>query len=165
VTREARDFEAFFARRYELTRRALALMLGDGDLAEDAAQEAFARALSRWGHAARIDHPDAWVVRVGVNHARDVLRKRAREHRHRRHPVPSTDFTGAVDDSLAIRAELGNLTARRREAIVLRYYLDLSLDEVALAMGCALGTAKSTLHAALTDMRVAIPADEGAPRQ
>ena len=165
MTRDTRGFEAFFAGRYDITRRALALVLADADLAEDAAQEAFARALGRWSQPGSIERPDAWVVRVGLNYARDVLRRRAREPRRRQQPVPATDFTTVVDETVDVGVELASLTDRRREAIVLRYYLDLPLQDVALAMGCALGTAKSTLHAALTQMRLASPDDEGVPER
>jgi predicted RNA polymerase sigma factor len=65
VTRDA-GFDAFFARRYEIRPASAALVLADTDLAEDAAQEAFARALGRRTHAGRIDRPDGWVVRVGL---------------------------------------------------------------------------------------------------
>jgi RNA polymerase sigma factor (sigma-70 family) len=165
VTRDTKGFEAFFAARYDVTRRALCLVLSDTDLAEDAAQEAFARALERWSRAGSIERPDAWVVRVGLNYARDVLRRRAREASRRQQPLPASDFTAVVDDTVDVRVELAHLADRRREAVVFRYYLDLPLEDVARAMGCALGTAKSTLHAALTQMRLSSPDDEGVPER
>ena len=53
-----------------------------------------------------------------------------------------------------LRDAIKKLPTRQRLAVTLRYYADLPLAEVAAAMGCAVGTAKSTLHAALTHLRV-----------
>jgi RNA polymerase sigma factor (sigma-70 family) len=70
-----------------------------------------------------------------------------------------------VADVVVQRASLGEaidqLPERQRLAIVLRYGLDLSLDDVAAAMGCAVGTVKSTVHAALARLHVVL--DESIP--
>jgi RNA polymerase sigma factor (sigma-70 family) len=55
---------------------------------------------------------------------------------------------------------LRQLPPRQRLAVVLRFQADLTMAEVAQAMGCALGTAKSTLHAALENMRLDAPQGE-----
>ena len=70
-----------------------------------------------------------------------------------------------VADLVVQRESLGEaidqLPERQRLAIVLRYGLDLSLDDVAAAMGCAVGTVKSTLHTALARLHVSL--DESIP--
>ena len=60
-----------------------------------------------------------------------------------------------------LQAAIEQLPTRQRVALVLRYYGGLPLDEIATAMGCALGTVKSTLHAAHT--RLALDIEEEIP--
>ena len=63
-----------------------------------------------------------------------------------------------------LRSAIEKLPTRQRLAVTLRYYADLPLADVAAAMGCAVGTAKSTLHAALTHLRVDLDdSREGTP--
>jgi RNA polymerase sigma factor (sigma-70 family) len=84
--------------------------------------------------------------------------------RHRRHRDPDVDVPPERDvadrivDRESISVAVGALPPRQRLAIVLRYGLDLPLEDVATAMGCAVGTAKSTLHAALTRLGVTLDA-------
>lgn len=63
------------------------------------------------------------------------------------------DGPDTVVDRVAVTALLGRLTPRQRQAIVLRYHADLSLREVADALGCRVGTVKATLHQALGRLR------------
>ena len=65
-----------------------------------------------------------------------------------------------VVDRLTIQHAISELPERQRLALVLRHYGDLPLDEIASAMGCALGTVKSTLHAAHTRLQVELDDDE-----
>jgi len=153
----ARPFDAFFSRRYEPTRRALALMLDDFELAEEAAQEAFARAFVRWP---RLESPQGWVVIVGLNFARDVQRRRHRERDHEVRQPNSWGFESSVDSSVDFGRDLIALTPRQREAVVLRYLLDMTTEDIAKAMSCAPGTVRSTLHAALARLRVEVGAEE-----
>jgi RNA polymerase sigma factor (sigma-70 family) len=72
------------------------------------------------------------------------------------------DGAGAADDvatSLSLRTSLAALPVRQRQAVVLRFLADLSIDEVAQAMQCAPGTVKSTVHAALARLRVELDED------
>lgn len=55
---------------------------------------------------------------------------------------------------MSIVTALTNLPPRQQQAIALRYLLDMSLEEVAKAMGCAIGTAKSTVHSTLRRLKV-----------
>jgi RNA polymerase sigma factor (sigma-70 family) len=146
-------FDRFFATHYDRTRRILAVMLGDFALGEEAAQEAFYRAYRRWDRVSRMDRPEAWVIVVGLNHGRDQKRRQRRERvtdlGDERAPTDS-DTTA----SLHLVAELVRLPPRQQEAVVLRYLFDMSLQEVATAMGCAVGSVKSTLHSALGNLRV-----------
>lgn len=155
------DFDGFFASEYPLVVRALALALGDRELAEDAAQEGFARALAHWATVSTKDRPTTWVYVVAMNRARDHLRHIAR----RPAPAPPAglgDPAGAVATAVTVRAAIADLTPRQRQAVVLRYLADLTVQEMAVAMGCAVGTVKSTLHGALRSLRVELRDQEEA---
>jgi RNA polymerase sigma-70 factor (ECF subfamily) len=128
-------------------------MLGDSVLGEEAAQEAFYRAYRRWDRVSRMDRPEAWVMVVGLNHGRDQKRRQRRERVTDRSVEPAPVDSDATA-SLHLVAELVRLPRRQQEAVALRYLFDMSLQEVATAMGCAVGTVKSTLHSALGNLRV-----------
>jgi RNA polymerase sigma factor (sigma-70 family) len=148
-------FDDFFDVNYAPVVRGLTLALGDRARAEDAAQEAFARAVRKWSKVRVMERPVGWVYVVAMNVARRSARRRAREAElfepARATPV---DMTGAVSTRLALREAVEALPRRQREAIALRYFADLSIDETAAAMKCAPGTVKSAVHAALATLRV-----------
>lgn len=160
---DAGAFESFVAANFEPVRRALALALGDPDRAEDLAQEAFARAFGRWAAVSAMERPVAWVYVVALNHARRDLRQ---EHRPWPWPPPvaaavaEVDTAGAVTTSVSLASALALLPVRQRTAVVLRYLADLTNAQVAEAMGCAEGTVKATIHAALAHLRIELEDDE-----
>jgi RNA polymerase sigma factor (sigma-70 family) len=140
-----------FEELYAVGYRAGYAVLGRRAEAEDCAQEAMARALARWDRVE--DHTAAWVARVSTNLALDRVRRLGRQ---RGRQAPS-----AVDDPVAIRrhdlvAALRALPKRQREAVVLRYIVDLSEHETARAMGCATGTVKSAAARGLDRLRLAL---------
>jgi len=135
---------------YAVGYRAGYAVLGRRADAEDCAQEAMARALARWDRVH--EYAPAWVARVATNLALDRVRRLNR----RLDPV-----VGVVDDPVAIRRHdlvtaLRALPKRQREAVVLRYLVDLSEAQTALAMGCATGTVKSAAARGLDHLRRAL---------
>ena len=159
----AADFERFFADHYAGVIRALHLALWDGHAAEDAAQEAFARAYRRWSTVATLDRPVAWVYVVAVRHARRAARLRSRSW-PASHPVtPPADSAAAVDNACIVDSALAQLTPAQRAVVVLRFHADLSVRETAQATGKAEGTVKATLHQALTQLRVVLADSEEEP--
>ena len=160
------DFEDFFAEHYPRIVRSLVLALGDRAAAEDAAQEAFTRALRRWATVDTMERPGTWLYVVAVRHLRRWLgrdrRLLAREAMSSQTPV--RDPAADVVTGEWIAGALVELPARQRLAIVLRYFAELNVAEVAEVMGCSEGTVKSTVHAALGRLRIALTDDalEGA---
>jgi RNA polymerase sigma-70 factor, ECF subfamily len=148
-------FDEFYATYFDRVARALVVAGADRESAWDAAQEAFARALRRWRTVHEMDRPDGWVYIVAMNHLRDRWR---RDERHGAAPQheqdAAADNTGGIATRLSVRDLIGTLPPRQRQAIVLRYLADLPISDVAEAMGCALGTAKATIHQALQNLRV-----------
>ena len=142
------SFEAFFESHFAQTRAVLVLALGDVDLAEEAAQEAFVRALTHWHRVDRLERPERWIYVVALNFARDVLRRRRRNNQMIAAP-DAIGFDERIDDRLEITRALKSLPYRQRQVVVLRYLADLTTAETAKAMGCAEGTVRAALHAAL----------------
>jgi RNA polymerase sigma-70 factor (ECF subfamily) len=148
-------FDEFYESYFDRVGRALVLAGADRELARDATQEAFARALRGWRKVREMDRPDGWVYIVAMNQLRD--RWRRSERRRERTPQladGAADNTSAVATRLSVRDAIATLPARQRQAVVLRYLADLSVADVAEAMGCATGTVKATLHQAMQNMRV-----------
>jgi RNA polymerase sigma-70 factor (sigma-E family) len=144
-----RSFELAFADLYRLAYRVAYRMLGDRAEAEDIAQETLARATLRW---ARLhERPEGWVSRVASNLAVDRYRHRRREPRFPSGPV------GIVDDRTVERSDLVDalrrLPRRQREVVVLRYLADFSEIDVAMALGCSVGTVKTHGSRGLSALR------------
>jgi RNA polymerase sigma-70 factor (ECF subfamily) len=133
------------------------LILRDHDLARDAVQEGFIRA---WRSLPTLREPDAfdgWLRTLVTRACLDVVRRRGR--RPIEVELTPVDEPTMPDSAISVAdRELLDLTLRRlppdaRAVVVLHYYFDLSLPEVAATIGVPLGTAKSRLNRALTQMR------------
>ncbi|MDQ1433185.1 MAG: hypothetical protein QOF59_1, partial [Actinomycetota bacterium] len=124
------SFATFYDENFRAVCRGLSVALGDARRAEEAAQEAFTRAYVRWRRVSQMDRPAGWVYVTAVRVA--TRRRVTRSVRGERRSVDD------VADVVVQRASLGEaidqLPERQRLAIVLRYGLDLSLDDVAAAM-------------------------------
>lgn len=143
------DFDEFFRASYAPLARALAVVTGDAQEAEDVVQDAFLQALRHWGRVRAYDRPEAWVRRVALNKQLDQGRRRGRRDRAverlRAQRPPATD--GATDGPDLVAAIAG-LTEQQRRVVGLYYLLDLPVREVADDLGLAEGTVKSHLAAA-----------------
>jgi RNA polymerase sigma factor (sigma-70 family) len=146
------DFADRFEELYRVAYRAAYGVLGNRAEAEDCAQEASARALVRWRRVH--DYAPAWVARVSVNLALDRTRATQRANRLRRGPAVDVDRFELAARRRDLATALIALPKRQREAVVLRYLVDLPEADTADAMGCTVGTVKSTVARALDRMRV-----------
>lgn len=131
-------------------------VVGDAAVAEELAAEALTRAYVRWRRLRSAENPDAWVMRVTANLALDVVRRKPAPALAAREPADPAD-TAAL--RLALVHALGQLPAKQRDAVVLRYLADYREDEVATALGVASGTVKSHLHRAITSLRTQLGND------
>jgi RNA polymerase sigma-70 factor (ECF subfamily) len=159
------DREAFTRLAFELSDRLFAVahrILRDFDSAGDALQVTLLRI---WRDLPALRDPslvEAWAYRVLVRVCHDELRKLRRQ-------APALHLLavdGAEEDpaiSIADREQLDRafrtLTAEQRAAIVLQYYRDLTLSEIAEVLGVPIGTVRSRLHYAKRALRSAIEAD------
>ncbi len=142
------DFGEWYESSYAQVAAAVAVQVGEVGAAREATDEAFVRALERWDSVREMPERVGWVYRVAINVARREARRRTRERSaferlDRGEAVP----LGVGDPELweAVRS----LPDRQREAVVLRYLLDLPQHEIGVAMGIAAGTvAGATLNQA-----------------
>ena len=150
-------FDEFFESTYPRVVRALTAGLGDRAEAEDAAQEAFAKALVRWSRVRTMERPDGWVFIVASRGARRALARADRLNGSVGHASVGSGVVAAPGEEagggLAEGGLLDGLTPRERLAVLLRFHEDLKLADVAQAMGCRVGTVKATLHSALNKLR------------
>ena len=149
------DIRRFLATEYPRIVAGLTLASGSRAGAEDAVQEALARAWERSERGQRIDSLPGWVTVVATNLVRSSLRRRRAERRARGRLDPAATAMAAsgplgqaIDDRVDVERALSVLSPRQREAVVLRYYLDMSVAEVADALRMREGTAKTTLFRA-----------------
>lgn len=154
------SFDEFFECHYGAVLRLVRVMVSDPDRAEDATQEAFVRACQRWGTVRRMEHPLAWIYVVALNEERRRWRRARGDDNGLVGDVFVPDHASAVVASVRLRAGLATLTPRQRAAVLLRYSADLSIADIACALGCADGTVKATLHQALGRLRVELEDDD-----
>jgi RNA polymerase sigma-70 factor (sigma-E family) len=146
VTSAALDFETLYQTQWHALVRLALLLVGDRGGAEDVVQEAFLNLYRR--PPASVDSAAAYLRTSVVNGSRSVARKRLVARKHPFAPAPDGP---AADQNMLVAAEyehviraLRSLPRRQREVLVLRYWSELSLAEVADALGISVGTAKST---------------------
>jgi RNA polymerase sigma-70 factor (sigma-E family) len=157
MEQEPGGFAEFVSARSPALLRTAWLLTGDAQLAEDLLQSALARA---WPHWSRIGdgQPEAYVRKIMLRmHAASSRRRWWRETPTEVLPErPSVDGHAAADDRAVLAAVLASLPVRQRQVVVLRYYDDLSVRDVAMALGCSVGTVKSQAHKGLNALRSAL---------
>jgi RNA polymerase sigma-70 factor (sigma-E family) len=133
--------------------RLAVIVTGDRASAEDIVQDAFLGLYRRWEHLADTSFPLAYLRASVLNGCRSALRRQSRL----RFGVLGADVPGESAEARAMLSEeqravaraIRRLPDRQREALVLRYYLDLSEEEIARTMGISRGTVKSATSRAL----------------
>ena len=134
---------------------AVALTCGSRPAAEDAVQEALLRAWERSEKGEEIESLKAWVTTVALNLARSGLRRLSSERRARSR-LHLSDLGEPSAERVDVERALSALPRRQREAVVLRYYLQLDTSETAAALGMSEGTVKSTLSRARAALAIAL---------
>jgi RNA polymerase sigma factor (sigma-70 family) len=134
---------------------ALSLYCGDDDLARELAQEVIARTCRAWPKVISMEAPGAWMHRVAMNLANSAARRAKAGLRasHRSDPVADIHNDADVATVVALRAALQLLPLSQRSVLVLRYYLDLGVREVADVLGCPEGTVKTLTSRGIAALR------------
>ncbi|MDV5142864.1 SigE family RNA polymerase sigma factor [Streptomyces sp. SBC-4] len=155
--RNGRDaaFTAFMEARYHSILRTARLLTGGGPQAEDLAQETLMRTYRAWNRIGRLEAAEAYARTTMVR----LLVKGRRRKWHAEVPaehLPESAHPGHEDTSttgVAVRKVLQALPPAQRAVLVLRYFHQLSEEEIAGVLGCSRGTVKSRAARALAALR------------
>lgn len=178
---QAGDHGAFadlFASYHEDVCRFAFQVVRDAGLAQDAAQEAFIKVYRAIGNFGFRSSFRSWLYRVAVNEGINLLRRGCRREEPTlppRGPLPrAVPFLPPEEAALAAEARwtlqgaLARLDPHHRQALVLKYYRDLSDAEIARVLRCPVGTVKSRLHRAREllrrDLARRLPPESGRPQ-
>jgi len=154
---------AFVLEDYPRIVTGLSVMCGNRAAAEDAVQDALAKAWERSERGERIEQLAGWVTVVARNALRSWFRRVRVEHRARgalRHEGDRSRTTGMADDHVDVMRALAVLTRTQRDTTVMHYYLGMTVAEVGRALGVSDGTVKSTLHRARQILGPALGIDD-----
>jgi RNA polymerase sigma-70 factor (sigma-E family) len=138
---------ALYDTEYRSLVRMSAMLLGDVASAEEIVQDSFIAVHAAWRGLREIDKGVHYLRRTVMNRSRSLLRHRAVVDKHM--PAGEPDMPSAEHAAIArlqrtaVIAALRTLPTRQREALVLKYYLDLSEEQVAAAMQISQGAVKS----------------------
>jgi RNA polymerase sigma-70 factor (ECF subfamily) len=152
-TQPVTDIEAVYRAQAPRLWRSLLAYTGDDAITDDAVAEAFAQALRR-GDALR--EPERWVWRAAYRIAAGALKERGRHSR----TVPETSYRLDEVPSELVEA-LASLTPGQRAAVVLHYYADLRVHDVAEVLGTSSAAVKVTLMRARRRLRTLLENPHG----
>lgn len=148
---------ALYAANYRPLVRLATLLVGDMGTAEGVVQDAFIAMHANWRRLRDRGNAVWYLRRCVVNRSHSVLRHRRVVERQALEPLP--DMPSAEElafqqiERSAVIAALRGLAPRQREAIVLRFYADLSGPQIAVVMGISVGAVKSHIARALSALR------------
>ena len=149
------QFHEFVSARLERWRRSAYLLCQDWHTADDVVSVMVGRLYDHWGRAREADNVDAYaqriLARVWLNEARRPWR---RELPHGEPPDSEVPDLSVVVDRESLAALLGSLGPRQRTVIVLRFYLDYTVEETASILGISAGTVKSQSARGLATLRL-----------
>jgi RNA polymerase sigma-70 factor, ECF subfamily len=160
---DARAAGEMFDRYGDRLLRSATLLCGDRDMARDLAQETLLRAVRSATRCRGTSALYTWLHGILLNVTRQMRRRAWRLRYTDALPETAADSARSAltldDETLAasLARALGQLSARHREAVVLRYYEGMSLAEIAVCAGVGVGTVKSRLFHAIRRLQRLVP--------
>jgi RNA polymerase sigma-70 factor (sigma-E family) len=161
--RDPAAFAEFVAARSAALHRTAYLMVGERQLAQDLLQEAFTKTYVKWPTLRDPAKAEAYTRKVITTTAISWYRRKSWQERPS-DTIPEASHDGHADELTQrewVWSALQDLPPRQRAAIVLRYYEDLTEAQTAAALGCAVGTVKSQVHAGLATLRTTLDSRGG----
>lgn len=162
--RDPAAFAEFVAARSTALHRTAYLLVGERHLAQDLLQEALTKTYVAWPRLRDPSKAEAYTRRAITTTAISWYRRRSWQGERPSDDLPEgaqADQADAVTQREWLWTALQELPPRQRAAIVLRFYEDLSEAQTAEAMGCAVGTVKSQVHAGLATLRKILDSQGG----
>jgi RNA polymerase sigma-70 factor, ECF subfamily len=162
ATMDADDQVQALARQHQASLvRAMALVCGDLAEAEDAVQDAFTALWQTLSRGEIVAAPSAWLATASMNRLRSSWRRSARHARYLKGLRSIQLEEPRWAEAVAVRAALGRLPQRQREAAVLYYLLDFSVEDTAVTMRTSPGMVKNALSRARQAMAIAFADMDG----
>jgi RNA polymerase sigma-70 factor (ECF subfamily) len=159
TTERGRAFRRLADGHLDAAYRLARAILRDSGEAQDATHDAFLQAWRKWSSLRDRGRFEQWFDRILVNSCRNRLRRASRWQAtdiSTEVAVASGDPFGQAHDRDLIGAALATLSVDHRVVVALRYYRDLSIDEIAIRLDVPPGTVQSRLHYALERLHLAI---------
>lgn len=154
------EFVAYYSARASHLRNTAYLLCGDWHLAEDLTQTAFTKLYRAWPRVDRHDSLDQYARRVLLRASLDERRRPWRRESATLPDDPALDTVaredGGLDERMLLRTALMRIAKRQRAVLVLRFWADLPVDQVADALGCSAGTVKSQTSEGLARLRTVL---------
>ncbi|HXJ64905.1 MAG TPA: SigE family RNA polymerase sigma factor [Actinomycetota bacterium] len=154
------SFVEFFEAWRQPLFRAVYLMTGNREEAEEIVQEAFVRVLERWDRVAAMERPEGYLFRAAMNLHRNRRRSLLRAPRRASEGASADEFTRA-DERDAVARALAALPPRQRAAVVLTELFDFSAEETGGMLGIRAGTVRAHVHQARRTLRDALGDRDG----
>ncbi|HEY3735105.1 MAG TPA: SigE family RNA polymerase sigma factor [Streptosporangiaceae bacterium] len=155
-----RAVTALYSSHYRALVRLSALLVRDVCTAEEVVQDSFVAMHASWRRLRDTEKALSYLRQSVVNRSRSVLRHRVVVDKNAPKPPPLAPSAeqGAISqfERSAVVSALRNLPSRQREAIVLRYYADLSEAQIASAMGISRGAVKSHTARGMSALRIVL---------
>ena len=157
-------FEEYAGSAWPSLYRYAYLLTGNHADAEDLAQQTLVKAHRSWSRVQGAESPLAYLRRMLTNTYLSQRRPQRRrlEVLTDQPPEPGPAPASGIEDRLTLWPHVKSLPPRQRAVVVLRYYEQLSEQEIAEVLGCSRGTVKSTAHHALTALRAALDTESEA---
>ncbi|NEA62248.1 SigE family RNA polymerase sigma factor [Streptomyces sp. SID12488] len=155
ATVRQRDFEEYARAGRQRLYRTAYLLCGDREHARDLVQSTLARLFQHWHRASRAEHLDAYARTVLTRLFLHERRRRLRDLLAHARPDPAP-AEPRPELRVTLMAALGQLPPRARTMVVLRYWEDLSVSEVAAQLRCSESTVKSQCSRSLTRLRAVL---------
>jgi DNA-directed RNA polymerase specialized sigma24 family protein len=155
----APTFEELFASEFPRVARTVHHIVGDRREADEITQDAFLELLRHWSKVAGYDRPDLWVRRIAI---RKAQRERHRTWRRREleRSVAGVDGHEPPTPAPEVLAAVRRLAPKQRAAVVLFYFEDRPMAEIAEILGCSESTGWSQLHTARRHLAAALAEEE-----
>lgn len=143
------EFTAFFRAEFARVLRTVCLVVGDRGRAEEITQDAFVQLLDHWDAVSGYERPEAWVRRVAIRMAGRAARRERMVRILESGPFGRGESTAEMPEGDSdVAAAVRRLPAGQRTAVVLFYFEDRPVAEVAQLLGCSPATARVHLHRA-----------------